>query len=288
MRCQCPYCKFSHNIKSIRFPSYVKYSPLDNTNDTLTACIRHSDLGSLTIHFTNKYDMIRPSNIVSATMHAQRALCKNKQFKNAHDHWFLNVDGVDVSIADLERKNVQFTTNTHTLSTENLGECTAPLLRTYKVNLKFRGKQKYEEMKHVDTSSITKISCDKRQRLGDESINDLKSIKVESSKSEEKLVLEDEEEEPFLWTTKEDYWTSENLQYFIGLHPQSCPKLLRIEQETYPIMSKKKCIPIYECVFEHPVTYSEKTIWMSSSIMIMIKQYKEMLEQFKSSTMVCE
>ena len=282
MVCQCPYCSNSHSIKCIRFPSYVKYSPLDNTNDTLIACIRHTGLGSYTIDFTTKFD-IRPSNMVSSTMHAQRALCKNhKQFKkNPHDHWFLNVDGIDMSIADLERRNVQFTQHTKKICTDDLGECAARL-RLYKpVTLKFRGKNTCAEVDHLDTLTKKEV-CDKRKRC--EPLNEAKNVKMK----EESLVVEDDEEEAFGWSTTQEDWTSENLQCFIGLNPESAPKMLRIEQETFPAMSRKKCIPIYECVFEHPVTYIEKKIWISSTIIVSIQQYKDILNQFVSSAMVCE
>ena len=291
MACQCLYCSAPHNMKSIKFPSRVKFSSLDNTNDTLIAWIKHNDLGNYTIDFTTKFEMVRPSNMVSATMFAQRRLCKNpKQFKNAHDHWFLNVDGVDISIADLERKNVQFSKHTHKLNTDDLVECTAPLRLNRCVNLKLRGKNKCVESDQNDMFTVNE-NCDKRKRLSDSSTNSLKSMKIEPTDSKiestESLVIEDDEEEPFLWTTDSDDWTSENLQYFIGLYPNQAPKLLRIESKTYPIMCKKKCIPIYECVFEHPVTYCEKKIWVSSTILILFHEYKLILEQFASSDMVC-
>ena len=291
MACQCLYCSNPHNMRSIKFPSPVKFSSLDSTNDTLIACIKHNDLGNYTIDFTNKFEMVRPSNMVSATMFAQRRLCKNpKQFKNAHDHWFLNVDGVDISIADLERKNVQFARHSKKLNTDDLSECTAPLRLNKHVLLKLRGNNKCMETKQNDISTMNE-NLEKRKRLPDSSMNTSKTMKMETSetvKTSETLVIEDDEEEVFSWTTDSDNWTSENLQYFIGLNPSAAPKLLRIESETYPIMSKKKCIPIYECIFEHPITYCEKKVWISSTILILFHDYKQILEQFASSEMVCD
>jgi hypothetical protein len=275
-------------MKSIKFPSRVKFSSLDNTNDTLVAFIRHNDLGNYTIDFTTKFEMVRPSNMVAATMFAQRRLCKNpKQFKNAHDHWFLNVDGIDISIADLERKNVQFSKHTQKLITDDLNECTAPLRLNHRVKVKLRGKNTCVETKN--NTLPMKETCDKRKRLSDSSMKTSKSIKTETNETTESLVIEDDEEEPFSWTTDSDDWTSENLQYFIGLNPTAAPKMLRIENETYPVVSRKKRIPIYECVFEHPVTSCEKKVWLSSSILMLFHEYRLMLDEFASSNdMVCD
>lgn len=95
-------------------------------------------------------------------------------------------------------------------------------------------------------------------------------------------LIEVEEDEPFLWTTKDDVWTGESLQHFLGIHPESAPKLLRIENEFYSNMWRHKAIAFYECVFEHPNTLEEKIVVLSTTCLIRNMDYKNILEDYKS------
>ena len=264
------------------YHSEIRALSLRKVNLPCIICLKYGT-SKISALYQNEYKIVFKgktcNSLMSATNYAYNNLLGVKIPKNIRDIdvWCIFFEGKDVPISKFY--NGAFINTLNPLKCEyDLQICSEEtILLSNKALVTNDQPFKKVTLKFNKNPSKTDFVCFE-QKKRKASLNCTKKSK--EAKDENMFI---EEEEDIDWDPSKNIWTSNDLDYYLGQHPEKAPTLLKIIDE-YRANSvpKHMCNPIYRCIFQHPITGEEKDICLGRPILKRISQYKNVLESFEN------
>jgi len=323
MSCSCEYCVHpSKNEKSINLPVPICFR---YANTISVAVLNKFDCNSEEIIFVDEFqNEVIKRKFKQATAYVYDKLNQeipNEQKKiidrnGAESNWYVNVDGQNLSLKTLRTKS--FGRNAKAwrskISADNLvckhsarssadnlvyknsetsdivsSKLKSPRCGAFPLQRCPKGKKikRRQTGKSVIENEHVEVTAQLEEVLSETTIK-CKKTKKEVLVSAKDFIVEDEDEDDFIWTPFDSLWSAENLQRYISMYPEKAPLILNIVSEHIPNSFRKgSCNPIYLCIFQHPETKDEKEIFLSSTAIRLVPQYHEALIKFRNNMCDC-
>lgn len=284
-----PCCLYHENplpLDTIYLPAYVCFH--GPNNQKLVAILLNEKMGRL-------YIAGKITTSWSAACQKAFQLCNTKRMPRLCNHnflWSINIEGRDVFLNQL-KENVFVHARREELEPINDMFCRNcdvksdsirtkdDVMKYYKVILKLNTKNTNDVQESAFKKRVSKRDVYQAKQPA-EIIN-----KPRKMKKDESFLIEDDDEETddFTWTPDEDEWTTENFEEFVMRYPQCAPILLRIQLEFKTLSTSRQfCNPIYECIFQHPISKKEMLLDVGSAVLYNVPSYEVMIRKYRSGS----